>query len=391
MTEKKILVICPICSKQARIPVPIDIISSKESGATSVYVPKNMVCIHEFYAYVDQNFRVRDYLVLEYSLQAEALKIKSKINFILNKQDDLDLSFKNLLNFISERDFRSLLFACFVNSPLMFIENDLDSERFGVIFNSIARFFPKMPETCSILTPSNYLEYSKEEYEKIKKFTVYNIIYKISVQKPFLDSVSESFEHVLDFLRKESSKLQFIFAKNFIDYLFKFSEEIDKMEEMKTDKLIKLMKKKYPEHVSVFTPQWIHLMKQRKELWITPELEGEIKRDKAEKVKNIVKDSLFYIEPDSEAKIEPDKVKKVKKIEKNSLFYYNSEIHVRTAENQDTLLKKSILQIIRKDVVISMKGIIHELEKRAYERSLEFDYNLLPKIIEEFMEKGYIT
>ena len=38
-----------------------------------------------------------------------------------------------------------------------------------------------------------------------------------------------------------------------------------------------------------------------------------------------------------------------------------------------------------------MAGIINHLERRAYERTLEFDYNLVPEILEEFKDKGYIT
>ncbi|MHA1647989.1 MAG: hypothetical protein ACTSVL_10485, partial [Promethearchaeota archaeon] len=83
MSEKRIMVVCPVCSKSGRIPVPTAVITGKDSGATSVYIPRDLVCPHEFYAYIDKNFKVRDYLVLEYSLKAEALKIKSKLNFLL--------------------------------------------------------------------------------------------------------------------------------------------------------------------------------------------------------------------------------------------------------------------------------------------------------------------
>jgi len=88
--SKKILVVCPSCKNKSRILVPVNIISKKKSGSTSIYVPRDLVCPHEFYVYVDKNFKVRDYLVLEYSLKAEALKIKSKLNFLLKKQDKFE-------------------------------------------------------------------------------------------------------------------------------------------------------------------------------------------------------------------------------------------------------------------------------------------------------------
>ncbi len=139
------------------------------------------------------------------------------------------------------------------------------------------------------------------------------------------------------------------------------------MDNVKDYKAIqKSLKKKYPDQESMFASKWIDLMRLRKELWIVPEEE----KPKEEKVK--------------------EKEKKEKPAE-DHLYFYNSAIHVRTAENQDTILKKSILQIIRNETVVSMAGIIHDLEKRAYERSLDFDYNLVPEILEEFKDKGYIT
>ena len=361
MSEKRIMVVCPVCSKQGRIPIPVDVIEKKDSGATSVYIPRDLVCPHEFYAYIDKNFKVRDYLVLEYSLKAEALKIKSKLNFLLKKHDQYDYSLKNLSNFISERDFRSLLFSCFVRSPILFIEDDLDSERFGVIFNALAWFFPQMPEKCIIMNPPSYLEFNDKQGDKLKNYSIFNVLYKISVQKPFGDSLSEPFEVILNELT--DSKLSFIYAKNKIDYLLKFTEEIEAMniKDYKDNKnLQKIMKKKYPDQESMFSIKWLETMRQRKELWIEPE--PEVKEEEVQVKKTI-----------------------------DHLYFYNSAIHVRTAENQDTELKKHILQIVRSETVVSMAGIINQLESRAYERSLEFDYNLVPEILDDYKDKGYIT
>jgi len=360
MSEKRIMVVCPVCSKQGRIPIPVDIIEKKDSGATSVYIPRDLVCPHEFYAYIDKNFKVRDYLVLEYSLKAETLKIKSKLNFLLKKQDEFDFSLKNLSNFINERDFRSLLFSSFVESPILFIEDDLDSERFGVIFNALAWFFPKMPETCVIMNPTSYLEFYDKQPEKLETYSIFNVLYKISVRKPFGDSLSEPFEDILNSVRENDSKLSFIYAKNKIDYILKFTEEIEGMSgDIKS--IQKILKKKYPDQEDMFASKWIDTMRQRKGLWIKPET------------------------PESKEAVKKEKAAV------DHLYFYNSSIHVRTAENQDTDLKKHILQIIRSETVVSMAGIINGLENRARERTLELDYNLVPEILEEFKGKGYIT
>ena len=188
----------------------------------------------------------------------------------------------------------------------------------------------------------------------------FNVVHKISFQKPFGDSLSEPFVEIIDSIRERDSKLSLIYAKNKIDYLLKFTEEI---EDMTTDNknIQKIMKKKYPDQESMLSSSWIDVMRQRKGLWKEPEIE--------------------------EAKKEAKKDKSVS----DHLFFYNSAIHVRTAENQDTNIKKHILQIIRSETVVSMAGIINHLERRAYERTMEFDYNLVPEILEEFKDKGYIT
>jgi hypothetical protein len=355
--SKKILVVCPSCKNKSRILVPVNIISKKKSGSTSVYVPRDLVCPHEFYIYVDKNFKVRDYLVLEYSLKAEALKIKAKLNFLLKKQDEFDFSLNNLSNFINERDFRSLLFSCFVESPILFIEDDLDSERFGVVFNALAWFFPKMPETCIIMNPTSYLEFNDKEPEKLKKYSIFNVLYKISVQKPFGDSFSEPFEDILKPLRENDSKLSLIYAKNNIDYLLKFTDEIEGMNTKDYKNIQKIMNKKYPEQEDMFSSKWIDTMLQRKELWIEPGTKEAMKK---------AKDA------------------------KEHLYFYNSGNHIRTAENQDTEQKKNILQIIRAENVISLAGIVNRLKKRANEQTLVFDYNIVPEILEEYIDKGYI-
>ncbi len=43
-----------------------------------------------------------------------------------------------------------------------------DRERFGVLFNALAWFFPKMPETCIIMNPPSYLEFNDMKIEQIK-------------------------------------------------------------------------------------------------------------------------------------------------------------------------------------------------------------------------------
>ena len=224
--EKRVLIICPTCKKSKKISAPVEIITKKETGATSVYIPTGMVCEHEFYAYIDKNFAVRDYLVLEFSLQDEAKKTEKIKTETMAKSDTVNLKLDNVFKFISEKDLRSLIYACFIESHLIFIENDPTQERFIVIFNLMVKLFPDILETANIFTPEKYLEYSENQKERLQHHTVFNVIYNLSVYKPFGDSDAEPLEEVMKMLAKGSIKLQAIYTKNYLYYLLKFSNDI---------------------------------------------------------------------------------------------------------------------------------------------------------------------
>ncbi len=371
MTEKKILVICPICSKAGRVAVPVDIIQKKETGATSVYISRSVVCDHEFYAYVDHNFDVRDYLALEYSLMDEKQKAEGMKAEILRKIDEFNLEYSNLLRFINERDLRALIFACYIESPLIFIEDDPNQERFGVIFSFMYKLFPDHIKTARLFPADRYLKYYETNKEKLEKYTVYNVAYKISVSKPFVDSHSEPLDIFFDIIKNTAPKLQIVYAKNFIDYLIKFSEEMEPMLEEKSDKIIKYFKKEYPKQENYFTQPLILMIKDRQQ--------------RVKERKSIIK-ALPTTEPaivKAEAQDFSD----------TSLYYYNADIVKNTIGKAEMLtdpLEKLALQTMRHEKTASLKKLMDEMEKSAADVNFAIDWNKIPDIIENFLKNSYI-
>ncbi|WP_371803913.1 hypothetical protein [Candidatus Lokiarchaeum ossiferum] len=361
---KKVNIICPTCSKSKKIAAPVDIIKKKETGATSVYIPSGMVCEHEFYAYIDKNFAVRDYLVLEFSLQDEAKKANKIKNDALTKADSVNLDMKNVLKFISEKDLRSLIYACYIESHLVLIENDPSQERFVVIFNLLAKLFPDIIETTNIFTPERYLEFSENQKERLQNHTVFNVIYNLSVYKPFGDSDAEPLETIMKLLMKGSIKLQAIYTKNYIDYLRKFSDDIKDMENEKIDKVIKFLKKSDEQHQEMFTSAMIGVMRRRNEFKITH----------------------LSVEDSSEEDI----MKMIHKKLEGKLFLYNEKTHIRQAENLPDVTEKHTLRLLRKNGNMSIDKIISELQNIARDRLLTFELHKLPEILEGFTKKGFI-
>ncbi len=364
-SEKRVRIICPICQSSKPVPVPAEIIKEKATGATSVYIPAGMVCEHEFYAYIDKNFSVRDYLVLEYSLQDETKKAERLKNEIMKKADTLNLEYENLLKFISDWDLRSLLYACFIESHIVLLEDDMDSERFGVIFNVLAKLFPKALSTATIYTPQGFLKF-KENNPIPDGITVYNCPFKLSVTKPFGDTDSESFSKILKILKEGPHKLQIIYAKNFIDYLRKFSEEVIDYPVEETIKISRIMKKRHPDHDEKFDPELIRVMRKRNNFRLMHNKSGEI-------------ESKPMIELVSEH------------LSGNS-YIYNEKIPVvhllRREYGSD--IEKYALKILRLGKKMNINSLIGQLQDKEKELKQHFDYSKLPEIMSDFVDQKFV-
>ena len=58
---RKLNVVCPICSKFKRIPVPQDIFEIDEGYLLKLPIHKGQVCNHFFVVILDYHFSIRDY------------------------------------------------------------------------------------------------------------------------------------------------------------------------------------------------------------------------------------------------------------------------------------------------------------------------------------------
>ncbi len=244
--------------------VPKDYLLFNAGGGTALLkIPTNTVCQHSFFAYIDKNFAVRDYLEFQYSIDGAQKHLHEILKYKLKDFGKIDIDLNYLLRYIDDIDLRSLFYACFIESPIIIIEMDFEHDRFIMLMALLKTIFPQMLETCLFFTPEEYLTYAKAMMEKIEHFTIYNLVYKISVQKPFLDSKSEPLQKSLYELCLKNSKMEFMQCRNKFDYLIKFSKEIIYFPCIGKVKLAKIMKKKYPEHKELFSNENISLMRDR--------------------------------------------------------------------------------------------------------------------------------
>ncbi len=349
----KISLRCPSCGTQKMVLVPKDHVKNKPGGTAILKIPTNMVCQHAFFAYIDKNFAVRDYLQPQYMLDDTQKHVRDILSSKLKDFSQIDINFKYLLTYISEIDLRSLVYACFIESPIIIIENDFEHSRFIMLLAILKNIFPDMLETCLFYTPEEYLNYSQEHPTEIEHFTIYNLAYKLSVHKPFLDHQSEPLQNRLNDLCLMNSKLELIQCKNKFDYLVKFSEFIVDFPLMESNKLGKLMKKKHPEHKVLFSNENIALMRDR------------------------LKFTHLLSFPDLSPSIGP-------------IFIWNANIEKSQIESVSNLIEKLCLNAIWEHKEIAALDLIKHLQKFAVVKMAKLTPNSLLKLLKKYVKMGWV-
>jgi len=81
---RKLNVVCPICSKFRRIPVPQDIFEIDEGYLLKLPIHKGQVCDHFFVVVLDYHFSVRDYEIFNESDFAQNYQHKKVIPSLID-------------------------------------------------------------------------------------------------------------------------------------------------------------------------------------------------------------------------------------------------------------------------------------------------------------------
>ena len=89
---KKVQIRCPSCSKIGTIEILEDAMKSAPRGLLAVNIAKDILCPHNFIAYIDKNLNVRDYFISDFSIELPEItqEEKEKIGKIPSK-DILDI------------------------------------------------------------------------------------------------------------------------------------------------------------------------------------------------------------------------------------------------------------------------------------------------------------
>ncbi|MEJ2251256.1 MAG: hypothetical protein P8Y97_16590 [Candidatus Lokiarchaeota archaeon] len=69
----RIPLVCPVCSSKKIVDIPKSIVR-KARNLSTVSIPEKVVCRHHFQVFIDQNFKVRGYQKVDYTLKNEQKK-----------------------------------------------------------------------------------------------------------------------------------------------------------------------------------------------------------------------------------------------------------------------------------------------------------------------------
>jgi len=121
---KRIQIICPQCGAAGFVHVSKSLIQNSTRGVSTINIPKNQVCEHNFIAYVDKNFAVRDYFVADVSLEDLAVATEggnSQASSSKKKIAITESDYHQIRGIIGRKLFTYILHAIFLNSPLHLI------------------------------------------------------------------------------------------------------------------------------------------------------------------------------------------------------------------------------------------------------------------------------
>jgi len=71
--SSKILFICPKCKKSDTLSFPKSVVE-KANNLTTISIPKGLICEHSFQVFIDKNFKVRGYQLVDFEFENKKKK-----------------------------------------------------------------------------------------------------------------------------------------------------------------------------------------------------------------------------------------------------------------------------------------------------------------------------
>lgn len=128
-----ITVECPKCNKSKSIPLPIPV---KPEGITTVMIPIDIVCDHQFQVFLDRSLNIRGYLTADFNVFVSSnKKLINPPNLVRN------FTLDELINYFGEETFTIFLEGMISHSNVVFLGISPD-----IISAVKAKFYDAFPK-----------------------------------------------------------------------------------------------------------------------------------------------------------------------------------------------------------------------------------------------------
>ena len=225
----QICVQCPSCGKKGDIEVSEESLKGVTRGLLAVNIPEDTICSHTFFAYIDKNFKIRDYFKADFKIDIPELPQNREFDdkIVAKNIINLDLVKLNLpailLVYIIKSIFKKAKIAIISNQTFIY-------EHFHNFFNYITQ--ESFEVDITLISNAEYRD-NKKDYKDCMVFEENKIVnnYKKSID---LKKLKVENQIVKNFLSERNLAVSYIILRNEIHKAYQISKEIaDLINELK--------------------------------------------------------------------------------------------------------------------------------------------------------------
>ncbi len=292
----------------------------------------------------------------------------------------------NIFEHIDKDDLKILLYAGYINSPILLISNEETKESAKIVHDFLKETYLSKKIDIKVNSVDEFENYVIQQFI-LRNFSAYNFITKRFVFTILEEQFAKPFEDLLLNIENNSIDEQIKSVKDFNDSLIQFCDSIYNNDQIKKRKFQKYLQTEFPDKKEIITKELSKLISSEidfSEFWYKEfkYLKGKMKRFKQYE--------KFW---DSALQGPSEEV-----VLRNLLKLYSGKVFIdNNLENFDEIMdglsdinQKVALKVIHLHQRINIKDLINELKRIGKEKNIELKLNELEEDIEIALNHQYI-
>jgi len=243
--SKTINVTCPACNKSGQITIRGNEVQSVIKGVTALNVEQGLICEHQFIAFIDKEYNIKDSFIYDYKLELPQVQIKDEEQFLVSKEYDIDIVKLSLLPSLMTHILRGI----FIGKKIALISDN------QLISKHLLEFFINI--TSNTFNLELFIIEKTEYLTNKKKYEAFLILDGISVLNDKDDIINEKdlkIERVIvqKFFAESDPEISIIIVKDeifkifrLVEILINFNNNYDENNRFTTKQAIEFFEKNY--------------------------------------------------------------------------------------------------------------------------------------------------